>query len=593
MRSLSSFPRAALAVACALVLMHGAHAQNESASTVANSSLNEPLFFQLLIGEMEARSGEAGNAYQIFLDAARKTRDEALFRRATEAALEARSGEMALAATQAWRTALPDSIEAVRYQLHLLIGLNRPGDTLEPLRTLLRLSPKAERSAVILSLPRLYDRNPDKAQSAQQLEQVLQASLTAPETRMAAQVALGHAWQGAGDAKKALGYAQSAHALDPSAVAPALLGLELMATTPEAEAIVTAHLRASPDATPIRLVYARVLTSAQRYADAVPLLEAITRTNKPPAGAWLSLGALHLELKHPAEATKVLTEYLQRLQAGTLTLAPVGSEEDDDNDPTTPPDQGVTQAYLMLSRAAEQQGNFPAAEAWLAKVTNPQRALEVQSQRASLLAKQGKVKEGRELIRRTPEKTAEDVRAKLLAEAQFLRDVKQWKEANAVLASANEKFPNDADLLYEQSMMADKLNQVDEMEKLLRRAMEIKPDHHHAYNALGYALAERNLRLPEARELIRKALALAPGEPFITDSLGWVEYRMGNRDEALRLLQQAYKSRPDVEIGTHLGEVLWVNGQRDEARRVLRDVKTKDNANEVLKETLARLRVDL
>jgi tetratricopeptide (TPR) repeat protein len=591
MRSLSSFPRAALALACTLVLMHGVHAQTEPTTPVTNSSLNEPLFFQLLVGELELRSGEPGNAYQVFLDAARKTRDEALFRRATEAALETRSGDMALAATQAWRTALPDSIEAVRYQLQLLIGLNRPGDTTEPLRTLLRLTPKAERSAVILSLPRLYDRNPDKLQSAQRLEPVLQPSLAAPETRMAAQVALGYAWLSANDTKKALGYAQGAHAQEPTAVPPALLGLELMATNPEAEAIVTAHLQAKPDNTSIRLVYARVLTSAQRYADAVPQLEAVMLTDKPPAAAWLSLGALHLELKHPVEATTVLTQYLQRVQAGTV--APVANDEDDDNDPSTPPDNGVTQAYLMLSRAAEQQRDYRGAEAWLAKVTNPQRALEVQSQRASLLAKQGKIKEGRELIRRTPEKTAEDVRAKLLAEAQFLRDVKQWKEANAVLISANQKFPNDADLLYEQSMTAEKLNQLDEMERLLRRAMEIKPDHHHAYNALGYALAERNMRLPEARELIKKALELAPGEPFITDSLGWVEYRMGNREEALRLLQQAYKSRPDVEIGAHLGEVLWVTGRRDEARRVLRDVNRKDNTNEVLKETLARLRVDL
>jgi Flp pilus assembly protein TadD len=141
--------------------------------------------------------------------------------------------------------------------------------------------------------------------------------------------------------------------------------------------------------------------------------------------------------------------------------------------------------------------------------------------------------------------------------------------------------------------MVEKLNRMDEMEKLLRRVIELKPDHHHAYNALGYSLADRNLRLPEARELIQKALALAPGEPFITDSLGWVEYRLGNRDEALRLLQQAYKSRPDVEIGVHLGEVLWMNGQREEARRVLREVRAKDNTNDVLKETLARLRVDL
>jgi Flp pilus assembly protein TadD len=171
--------------------------------------------------------------------------------------------------------------------------------------------------------------------------------------------------------------------------------------------------------------------------------------------------------------------------------------------------------------------------------------------------------------------------------------MKQWREANDVLAAANQKFPDDADLLYEQSMMAEKLNRMDEMEKLLRRVMELKPEHHHAYNALGYSLAERNLRLVEARDLIKKALELAPGDPFITDSLGWVEYRMGNREEALRLLQQAYKSRPDVEIGAHLGEVLWVSGQRDEARRVLRNANSKDNTNDVLKETLARLQVDL
>jgi tetratricopeptide (TPR) repeat protein len=590
MRSLFPFSRAAVALACALVLSHGAQAQAEAPSPVVNSSLDAPLFYQLIIGEMELRSGEPGAAYQILLDAARKTRDEDLFRRATEVALQARAGDQALAATQAWRAALPESLDAVRYQLQLLIGLNRPGDTVEPLRTLLKLTPAAERPAVISSLPRLFDRGTDKTQTAKRLEQVLQPSLAAPETRAAAQVALGRAWFAAGDNTKALELARSAHALDPTAESPALLGLELMGSTPAAESIVTAHLQAKPASTPIRMVYARILSNAQRYADAVPQLEAVIQGDKPPAAAWLTLGALHLELKHPREATTVLNQYLQRVQAGTV--APPVPDDDDDNDPSTP-DQGTTQAYLLLSQAAEQLKDYAGAEAWLAKVTNPQRALDVQSRRASLLAKQGKLKQGRELIRRTPEKTAEDARAKLLAEAQLLRDVKQWGEANAVLASANEKFPDDVDLLYEQSMMVEKLNRMDEMEKLLRRVIELKPDHHHAYNALGYSLADRNVRLPEARELIQKALALAPGEPFITDSLGWVEYRLGNRDEALRLLQQAYKSRPDVEIGVHLGEVLWMNGQRDEARRVLREVRTKDNTNDVLKETLARLRVDL
>jgi len=180
-----------------------------------------------------------------------------------------------------------------------------------------------------------------------------------------------------------------------------------------------------------------------------------------------------------------------------------------------------------------------------------------------------------------------------MAEAGVLRDVKHWKEAFEVLGSANQRFPGDADLLYEQAMMAEKLDRMDEMERLLRKVIEIKPDNAHAHNALGYSLADRRIRLPEARSLIQKALELSPGDPFITDSLGWVEYRMGNRDEALRLLRQAYKARPDPEIAAHLGEVLWAYGQQDEAKRVWTEAKGRDAGNDVLRETLSRLKVGL
>ena len=245
----------------------------------------------------------------------------------------------------------------------------------------------------------------------------------------------------------------------------------------------------------------------------------------------------------------------------------------------------------MLAQAAEQQNDYKAAEEWLNKVDSPQRALEVLSRRASMMARQGQLREARELIRRAPERSEEDSRAKLMAEVQVLREAKSWSEANKLLASASQKYPDDVDLLYEQSMMAEKLNRMDEMERLLRKVIEIKPDHHHAHNALGYSLADRNQRLPEAKALIQRALDIAPGEPFITDSLGWVEYRLGNYPEALRLLRGAYQSRPDPEIAAHLGEVLWVSGQREEAKRVWREARSRDSTNDVLRETLARLKV--
>jgi len=138
---------------------------------------------------------------------------------------------------------------------------------------------------------------------------------------------------------------------------------------------------------------------------------------------------------------------------------------------------------------------------------------------------------------------------------------------------------------------AEKMGDMGEMERLLRQVIGLKPDYHHAYNALGYSFAERNIRLPEARQLVQKALEIAPGDPFISDSLGWVEFRMGNRSEALRILDTAYKARPDAEIAAHLGEVLWTLGQRERAQAVWKEGLMLNAENETLQETLKRLRV--
>jgi len=280
--------------------------------------------------------------------------------------------------------------------------------------------------------------------------------------------------------------------------------------------------------------------------------------------------------------------------AGVISLSDAAlSSTGDDDDMPSGPEQGLVQAWLMLAQSAEQRGDFKAAEGYLGQIGDTQRALEVQTRRASILARQGRLTQARELIRRLPEKSDEDARAKLMAEAGVMRDIKRWRDAYDVLGSAAKRFPDDADLLYEQAMMAEKLDRMDDMERLLRRVIEIKPDNAHAHNALGYSLADRRLRLPEAKQLVQRALELMPGDPFITDSLGWVEFRLGNGAEALRLLRQAYSARPDTEIAAHLGEVLWSLGQRDEARRVWSEAKGRDASNDVLLETLARLRVEL
>ena len=596
-----------LALAAAIAVAPAANAQAPASQPTTagpgtpakpNSSLDAPLFYQLIIGEIELRNGEAGNAYAVLLDAARRTRDESLFKRSVEVALQSRAGEQALAAARAWRQALPESLEALRYELQLLAALNRSAEIAEPLKALLARTPDAELPALIATLPRLFQRMSDKRQAAVQIEDVLQPYLQPPHarpTRTAAHVASGRAWWMAGDASRALRQAEQAQVDDPSAIGPALLALDLMGSAPSAEKLVTNHLQQPNAEIAVRLAYVRALSGAQRYVDAIAQLTIVTRDKPELPAPWLSLGALQLELRQVRDAESSLQRFLAAAAGAPAAVADTADADDDDDDADVnrAGDGGQTQAWLMLAQAADLRGDAAAASAWLDKIDNPQRALEVQARRAMLLARQGKLSEARTLVQQVPERRPEDARAKLLAESQVLREVKRWNDAHAVLVAASERFPGDPDLLYEQAMMAEKMMRIDEMERLLRRVIEIKPDHHHAYNALGYSLADRSLRLPEAQALIKKALELAPGDPFITDSLGWVEFRLGNRAEALRLLRQAYASRPDPEIAAHLGEVLWSGGARDEARRIWREGRERDAANEVLHETLARLQVKL
>jgi tetratricopeptide (TPR) repeat protein len=559
----------------------------------SSSPLDAPLFYELLLGELDLRNGDAATAQARFLEVAKRTGDDALFRRAVEVALQARSGDQALAASRAWRQSLPDSIDAVRFEFQILAVLNRSTELAEPIRLLLARTPEAERNATIGSLPRITQRVVDKRALATQMDEVLKPYLELPGTRTAARVASARLWAQAGDNARALVLAQQAQADDPLAAAPALVGLELMATTPAAEQLVTRHLAQPGAQANVRLAYVRSLSSAQRMLEAETQMRVLTRDQPTQPGYWLTLGALQLELRQPRDADASLQRYLA-LGTTKPETAPASEEDDDDEQPSDSfADGGRTQAWLMLAQAAEMRGDGKAAAQWLDKIDDPQRALEVQTRRAMLLAKQGKVREARALVQQVPERRPEDARAKLIAESQVLRDAKRWPDAHAVLVSANERFPSDIELLYEQAMTAEKLSRLDEMERTLRRVIELKPDHHHAYNALGYSLAERNQRLPEARELIAKAVELAPNDPFIADSLGWVEFRLGNHAQALIHLQRAYASRPDTEIAAHLGEVLWAMGPRDEARRIWREGRSRDADNEVLRETLARLQVKL
>ncbi|MBC7469636.1 MAG: tetratricopeptide repeat protein [Ramlibacter sp.] len=552
-----------------------ADSSSDTATNVA-STLDAELFYELLLGEINANDAEPGVGYSLILDAARKTNNPALYQRAVDIAFQARSGDAALQAAQAWKQAQPQSREANRYVLQILVALNRVADTPDILKSDIALASATDRVAVVSGIPRLYARVSDKKLAATVVEQALASYLTAPDLGPTAWTSIGRMRLAAGDTSGALEATRRAQEMNPLSEAPALLALEMMdPKQPLAEPLVRRYMEGKP-VTELRMGYARALLDAQRYAEATQQLKVITAERPQFAEAWLVQGTLEVQDNQLAAAETSLRRYIE------LAQAQPGTEERS---------RGLAQAYLSLSQIAEKRKDYATAGAMLDRIENSQDLVAAQNRRASLLARQGKMDEARKLLRAIPERTPADARNKLLAEVQLLRDNKQFRAAYDLLAEAVRRDPKDSELLYDQAMVAEKLGNNADMERLLRQVIAAKPDYHHAYNALGYSLAERNIRLPEARQLIQKALDFAPGDPFISDSLGWVEFRLGNRTEALRILNTAYKLRPDPEIAAHLGEVLWAAGQRDRAQAIWKEGLLINSENETLQETLKRLRV--
>ena len=540
------------------------------------TALDAELFYQLLLGELDAQGAEPAAGYALILDAARKTNDPALYQRAVDMAFQARSGDAALQAAKAWKQAFPTSREANRYVLQILVALNRVPESADPLKAEIALADPKERNAALAAVPRIYARVSDKKQAATVVEQALADYLAQPATAAAAWTAVGRLRLAAEDSAGALEAARRGQAISPRNEGPALLALELMdPKLPQAEDVVKRYMEGKP-LPEMRMGYARALLDQQRYGDASQQLKIVTTEKPDYPEAWLVQGTLQLQDNQDAPAEASLKRYIE------LAKSQRSGEEKS---------RGLAQAYLSLSRIAEKRKDYAMAGAWLDRIDNQQDLIAAQQRRASILARQGKLEEGRKLLRSLPERNPGDARLKLLAETQLLRDNQKYKAAYDLLAKANAKPPIDPDLLYDQAMLAEKMNDLPDMERLLREVIAAKPDYQHAYNALGYSLAERNLRLPEAKELVQKALALAPGDPYISDSLAWVEYRMGNKAEALRILDTAYKARPDADIAAHLGEVLWSMGQRDRAQAIWKEGLLLNSENDTLQETLKRLHV--
>jgi tetratricopeptide (TPR) repeat protein len=546
----------------------------------AVSGLSSGMFYQLLLGELNARADEPGAAFSLILDAARQTNDPVLFKRAVHIALDARAGDSALQAARAWSQSQPESREANRYVFEVLLRLNRVAETLEPMKRDVLLSPASDRRDVIWSIPGSFERLSDTLLAANTVQKALAGWLKDTTLGPSAWAVIGRMRLAAADRAAALSAAKAGLELDEKAQHPALLALSMMQPNfPEAETLVLKHL---PSARPeFHLAYVKALLNGKRDTDAVTQLKTMSAKHPDFLESWLLLGLLALQNGELDRAERDLKLYLSLAEKNESAQMPADVR------------RGRTQAFHSLAQIAQQRKDFASADAWLQRIDNPDDVLRAQIRRAALLAQQGQLDEGLKMIRSQPERSPLDLQTKQSAEVQLLREHKQYAQARTLLQSKLATNPDDLDDLYELAMLHEKLGELDDMEKLLRQLIQAKPEDPQAYNALGYSLADRGLRLPEAKTLIEKALQLSPRDPFITDSLAWAEFRSGNLEIALALLQGAFKERPDAEIAAHLGEVLWVLNRQPEAHQIWREGLKLNPSNESLQDTLKRLQVRL
>ncbi len=563
-----------LCAALALCLAPAWAQPKEPEPGTLNSAMDAELMFLILLGEMQVSQGEVGAGYSLLLDAARRSGETALYERAIDVALRARAGDAALQAALAWRQAAPQSRLANQRVLQIQVALQKWKDAQTSLRLELRMAPDAERGALIMSIPGFFNRAADKALAAQVTEQALTPWLSDPEWGPPSWTTIGQLRLLAQDPVGALLAAQKGHGINPQRSEPIWLGLELARKDTAAQDWLAQVVPASNDGG-LHLGWARLLAALQRLPQAESVLTDRIRKDPKDPTPWLVLGAVRLELKNPQGAKDAWLKFLKDAPATDERLAQ------------------RHQALLGLGQISLEAKRDAEAEQWLKQVESGDQQLRARALRAAILGRKGQVQEGRDLIRSAPTVNPKQARERTLAEVQYLRQFKQWQATletltQAVEASADE---DDDELIYELAMATEKVGRYDEAEALLRGLIQRNPRFHHAYNALGYSLADRNVRLDEARTLIVKALDMAPDDPFITDSLGWVEFRMGRLQEAQAILRRAFETRADAEIAAHWGEVLWAMGEKEQALKVWRQGLQLASDNDTLNETLQRLGV--
>ncbi len=545
-----------------------------AAETLPNIELTDEIFFKVVSSEIAFQRGDFAAAYATIMALAQQTRDPRLPKRALEMALIAKQPPQAFLASRFWYEYAPDSLEAMQYYLGFLILNNDNDEVKKILSNYLETLPPKERGTTLLQIERLVMRGSNKDASFGLLEEIYQPYPDYLETHLA----LAQAAYSMNNNVRAMLEARAALKITPSSQIAILTVAQVSPSQEEALSVLANFLTQYPAAFEVRRAYGGMLIEQKQYAQARSQFETLLADRPNDTGFLYTLGVLSLQINDTASAEKNLKAFVEAIDAS-------GGEKGD-----------ATTAYQYLSQIADERNDGVTAIEWLKKIKSYEGKnaayFNAQLRLAVLMAKYQSLEKARDFLHTLTANHDEAVQVVQL-EAELLRNADHDEESRTLLKEAVKNYPDNPDLLYDYAMAMEKIDRIDEMEKALRHVIEISPDNQHAYNALGYSLADRNIRLPEARVLIEKALSIAPDDAFIIDSIGWLEFRENKAESALTHLQRAYALRPDADIAVHVGEVLWSLGNQEKALAVFREAQQKDPKNSALKSTLERLKISL
>jgi len=544
-------------------------------------TLTSNILFRILAAEISAQRSVFIPAGKTMLDLAREVGDYRLARRGLEFYLAGGNLAGALDAARVWLRISPDDAEAVSTEMALSAASGQTSGLAQALRK--QIDTATDKTAAIGQAVAVLSRMPDRAVAFSILDRAINESNA--KHLASARLALADMAQLAGEHERALTEARAALAVAPRSEDAAMRVFEygLKVDPEQAQKDARLFIVAHPDSRRLRLMLTSYLADQRNFDAAMKELAAMSKRAPEDFDLMFMQAQVAYRAKQLDQARGLLEQFVS-VQSQRQRANAEGA---------TDASAALADAYMLLARIFEDQGRLDDAVVQLAKIEDPATRHGARLRQALIRARQGKIDQALAIIDAAGPETDEEVVLGVTAAAQILRDANRVDDAIARLKVADQQQPDTVEIKYELAMLYERKGQIKDAERLLREVIALDSGHAHSYNALGYALADRNQRLPEALKLITRALEISPQDPFIMDSMGWVKYRMGDRTEAIDYLSKAYAKRPESDIAAHLGEVLWVQGQRDEALKIFREGVAKEPQNPVLLETLRRLGVKL